>query len=61
MAPDLFKKFCQEWRRDLSRLRSTERAVAESQKAELAQVKRRIHKLVELITEDDAPVKALKN
>jgi len=36
-------------------------AVAESQKAELAQVERRIRKLVELITDDDAPVQGLKS
>jgi hypothetical protein len=36
-------------------------AVAESEKVELAQGERRIRKLVELITDDDAPVKALKN
>jgi len=61
MAPDLFKEFCQEFHREVNRLRSTECAVAESQKAELAQLERRIRKLVELITDDDAPVKALKN
>jgi len=61
MAPDLFKEFCQEFHREINRLRSTECAVAESRKAELAQVERRVRKLVELITDDDAPVRALKN
>src|SRR5206468_2705323 len=61
MAPDLFKEFCQEFHREVNRLRNTECAVAESQKAELAQVERRIRKLVELITDDDAPVQALKS
>ena len=44
-----------------NRLRSTECAVAESHKVELAKVERQIRKLVDLITDDEAPVKALKN
>jgi site-specific DNA recombinase len=60
MEPDLFKVFCQEFHREVNRLRGEENAAAEGQKAELARIERRIKKLVELITEDDAPVKALK-
>jgi site-specific DNA recombinase len=60
MAPDLFKEFCQEYHREVNRLRSEENAALDGQKAELAQVERRTRKLVQLITEDDAPVKVLK-
>jgi site-specific DNA recombinase len=61
MAPDLFKEFCHEFHREVNRLRSTECAVAESEKVELAKLERQIRKVVDLITEDDAPVQALKN
>jgi chromosome segregation ATPase len=61
IIPDLFKEFCQEFHREINRLRNSEGHAIETQRAELAQVERRIRKLVELITEDDAPVKALKN
>jgi len=60
MAPDLFKEFCQEYHREVNRLRGEENAAVEGQKAELARIERRTRKLVELITEDNAPVKALK-
>jgi hypothetical protein len=60
MAPDLFKAFCQEFHREVNRLRSEENASVDGQRAELARIERRIGKLVELITDDDAPVKALK-
>jgi DNA invertase Pin-like site-specific DNA recombinase len=60
MAPDLFKEFCQEYHREVNRLRSEENATLEGQKVELAHIERRTRKLVALITEDDAPVKVLK-
>ena len=60
MAPDLFKEFCQEYHREVNRLRSEENATLEGQKVELARIERRTRKLVELITDDDAPVKVLK-
>jgi site-specific DNA recombinase len=60
MAPDLFKEFCQEYHREVNRLRGEENATVDAQRTELARIERRIGKLVELITEDDAPVKALK-
>jgi hypothetical protein len=60
MDADLFKEFCQEYHREVNRLRSEENATLDGQKAELARIERRTLKLVELITEDDAPVKALK-
>ena len=44
----------------MNRLRGEENATLEGQKAELARIERRTRKLVELITEDDAPVKVLK-
>ena len=60
MAPDLFKEFCQEYHREVNRLRGEENATLDGQKADLARIERRTRKLVELITDDDAPVKALK-
>jgi hypothetical protein len=57
MAPDLFKEFCQECHREVNRLRSEENATLDAQKAELTRIERRTRKLVELITEDDAPGK----
>src|SRR5215471_5113330 len=60
MDADLFKEFCQEFHREVNRLRSEENATLDGQKVELARIERRTRKLVELITEDDAPVKVLK-
>ena len=60
MAPELFKELCEEYYREVNRLRGEENATLETQKAELARIQRRTRKLVELITEDDAPVKVLK-
>ena len=45
----------------MNRLRSEGNATVDGQRAELARIERRIYKLVDLITEDDAPVKALKD
>jgi hypothetical protein len=61
MAPGLFKEFCQAFHAEVNRLRHEENATAEAEKMELGRVDRRIRKLVELITDDDAPVKALKD
>jgi len=61
MAPDLFKEFCQAFHAEVNRLRREENTAIEAEKAELGRVDRRIRKLVELITDDDAPVKALKD
>src|SRR5215472_14042210 len=60
MAPELFKELCEEYYREVNRLRGEENATLETQRAELARIQRRTRKLVELITEDDAPVKVLK-
>ena len=60
MAPELFKEFCAEFHRELNRQRSEKNAEFEAQRTELAHIERRTRRLVELITEDDAPVKALK-
>lgn len=51
---------CTEFHRELNRHRSERNAELEVQCTELAKIERRTRKLVELITEDDAPVKALK-
>jgi site-specific DNA recombinase len=61
MAPDFFKEFCQAFHAEVNRLRHEENATVEAEKTELGRVDRRIRKLVELITDDDAPVKALKD
>jgi site-specific DNA recombinase len=61
MAPDLFKVFCEEFHRELNRLRIEESASLEAKRVELSRIERRIARLVELITEDDAPVRALKD
>jgi len=60
MAPELFKAFCEEFHRELNRQRIEDTAQADSKRLELAQVERRIRRIVELITEDDAPARALK-
>ncbi len=61
MAPELFKEFCQAFHAEVNRLRYEGNATAEAEKTELVRIDRRIRKLVELITDDDAPVKALKD
>jgi len=60
MEPDLFKVFCEEFHREVNRLRSHQNAAAATRRMELDQVERRIRRIVELITDDDAPVRALK-
>jgi site-specific DNA recombinase len=60
MEPDLFKIFCDEFHREVNRLRSDENATTATKRAELDRVERRIRRIVELITDKDAPVRALK-
>ena len=60
MAPDLFKVFCEEFHRELNRLRSGDNAARSARHHELERVERRISRIIALITEDDAPVRALK-
>jgi site-specific DNA recombinase len=61
IQPALFKVFCEEFHRELNRLRNQERAEAAAKRAELDQLERRIRRIVELITGDDAPpLRALK-
>jgi hypothetical protein len=60
MAPNLFKAFCAEFHRELNRLRADGNAAADSKRKELEHVRRRIRRIVDLITEDDAPMRALK-
>ena len=61
MAPDLFKVFCEEFNREINRLRMDKSAAHVAQRSELERVERRVRKIVELITEDDAPARALKD
>ena len=60
MAPDLFKSFCEEFHRELNRLRIDGNVAIEAQRHELDGIERRIRRIVEVITEDDVPVRALK-
>ena len=60
MEPELFKVFCEEFHREMNRLRSDENAASATKRAELDHVDRRIRRIVELITDDEAPVRALK-
>ena len=60
MEPELFKVFCEEFHREVNRLRSGENVAAEAKRAELDNVERRIRRIVELITDEEAPVRALK-
>jgi site-specific DNA recombinase len=60
MQPDLFSAFCKEFYREVNRLRMEENGAAQAKCAELDKIGRRICRIVELITEDDAPLRALK-
>ena len=60
MAPEPFKAFCEEFHREMNRLRIDANAAAEVQRSELDRVERRIRRIVALIGEDDAPLRALK-
>ena len=60
MDPDLFKAFYEEFHRELNRLRAAEHSATEAKRAELDRIERRIRRIVELITEEDAPFRALK-
>jgi site-specific DNA recombinase len=60
MAPDLFKAFCEEFHREVNRLRADGNATAKAKRIELDRIERRIRRIVEQITDDDAPVRALK-
>src|SRR5215469_796663 len=60
MEPNLFKVFCEEFHRELNRQRHDQHAAVAAKRTELDQVERRIRRIVELITDDDAPLRALK-
>jgi hypothetical protein len=60
MEPHPFKAFCEEFHRDVNRLRMEENAAANAKGAELNRVEHRMRRIVELITDDEAPVRALK-
>ena len=60
MQPDLFKAFCEEFHSQVNRFRMEENGAVAARRAELDRVERRIHLIVELITDDDAPLRALK-
>jgi len=60
MDPELFKAFAEEFVKESNRIRAAESSALDATKDELARVERRTRNLVKLITEDDAPVRALK-
>jgi site-specific DNA recombinase len=60
MAPDLFKAFCEGFHREVNRLRSDGNAAAGAKRIDLDRIERRIRRIVELITDDDAPARAPK-
>jgi hypothetical protein len=60
MAPEPFKAFCEEFHREVNRLRAGENAARDAKRSELDRIERRICRIVELITDDDAPLRALK-
>lgn len=60
MEPDLFKVFCEEFHCELNRQRNDEHAAMAAKRIELDQLDRRIRRIVELIIDDDAPLRALK-
>ena len=60
MAPELFKTFCEEFHRELNRLRIEGNAEIDFKRQDLERTERRIRRIIELITEDDVPVRALK-
>jgi site-specific DNA recombinase len=60
MAPELFKAFCEEFHREVNRQRADENGAAETKRSELDRVERRIRRIVAVIADDDAPVRALK-
>jgi DNA invertase Pin-like site-specific DNA recombinase len=61
MQPDLFKEFTAEFHKEVNRQRREQFTDVEAARAELAQIARRQKTLVALITEDDAPVRAIKD
>jgi hypothetical protein len=60
MAADLFKAFCDEFVREVNRVRAGGNAAVTAMHAELERTQRRIRRIVTLITDDDAPLRALK-
>lgn len=60
MAPEPFKEFCEEFHRELNRRRVGESAARDATRGELERTERRIRRIVSVITEDDAPMRALK-
>src|SRR5260370_26890242 len=60
MEPELFKVFCDEVHRDVNRLRNDENAASATKRAELDHVDPRIRRLVVLMTDHQAAVRALQ-
>jgi hypothetical protein len=60
MAPELLKVFCEEFHREVNRLRIDGNAAGEAKRIDLDRIERRIRRTVDLITDSDAPARALK-
>ena len=59
MEPQLFKAFCEEFHREVNRLRIEESSTVDAQRSALDKLTRRTRKLVDLIINEDAPPQAL--
>ena len=59
IEPDLFKAFCEEFYCEVNRFRIDKNADAEAKRTELNRVEYRIRRIVELITDYEAPARAL--
>lgn len=63
MQPELFKEFCEEFTREMSRLRMEGRASIDAAEAEIRKIDRELDKLMKLILasgSDDAPTRMMK-
>jgi len=63
MRPELFKEFCEEFTREMNRLRMEGRASIDAAEAEIRKIDRELDKLMKLILasgSDDAPTRMMK-
>ncbi|RQP04040.1 MAG: recombinase family protein [Paracoccus sp. BP8] len=63
MQPELFKEFCEEFTREMNRLRMEGRATIDAAEAEIMKIDRELDKLMKLILasgSDDAPTRMMK-
>ena len=60
MEPALFKEFCDEFTREMNRLRMEGRAVIDAARSELAKIDRELEKMLQLYLDDALPVEMVK-